>query len=96
MRLKTVQAITNRKSMGRFVKLSAMCVACATDRSMSVHVTQCGQEHLISLSSQEASALVDACALLLLAAQSVPGCQLKPEMATVLATVYEQFSGRMV
>ena len=62
----------------------------------AVRITHCEQEHLISLSSNEASALVDACALLLLAAQSVPGCQLKPEMAGVLATVYEQFSGHMV
>ena len=82
--------------MGGFVNRCAICVACATDRSIAVHVTHCGQEHLISLSSGEASALVDACALLLLAAQSVPGCQLKPEMAGVLATVYEQFSGHMV
>ena len=74
----------------------ASSVACATDRSVAVHVTHCGEEHLISLSSHEASALVDACALLLLAAQSVPGCQLKPEMASVLATVYDQFSSRMV
>jgi hypothetical protein len=62
----------------------------------SLRVTHCGQEHLINLSSDEAHALVDACALLLLAAQSVPGCQLKPDMARVLATVYEQFSGHMV
>jgi hypothetical protein len=61
-----------------------------------VHVTHIGDEHLINLSSNEASALVDACALLLLAAQSVPGCQLKPEMSAVLATVYEQFSSRIV
>lgn len=61
-----------------------------------MHVTHCGEEHLISLSSQEASALVDACALLMLASQSVPGCQLRPEMAAVLATVYQQFSGHMV
>ena len=57
-----------------------------------MHVTHCGEEHLISLNTAEASALVDACALLLLAAQSVPHCQLKPEMARVLATVFEQFS----
>lgn len=57
-----------------------------------MRVTHCGDDHLISLSSAEASALVDACALLLLAAQSVPDCQLKPEMAQVLATVFEQFS----
>ena len=61
-----------------------------------MHITHCGEEHLINLSSNEASALVDACALLLLAAQSVPGCQLKPEMSAVLATVYEQFSSRIV
>jgi hypothetical protein len=62
----------------------------------ALRVTHCGQEHLISLSNAEAHSLVDACALLLLASQSVPGCQLKPEMARVLATVYEQFSGHMV
>ena len=88
--------ITNPKTKGGFVKRSATHVACTTDRTVAVHVTHCGQEHLISLSSKEASALVDACALLLLAAQSVPGCQLKPEMAGVLATVYEQFSSHMV
>ena len=57
-----------------------------------MQVTHCGDEHLISLTTVEASALVDACALLLLAAQSVPDCQLRPEMARVLATVFEQFS----
>ena len=61
-----------------------------------MRVTHCGDEHLIQLSSAEAAQLVDACALLLLAAQSVPGCQLKPEMSAVLATVYEQFSSRIV
>lgn len=61
-----------------------------------MHITHCGDEHLINLSTREASALVDACALMLLAAQSVPDCQLKPEMAAVLRTLFEQFSGRMV
>ena len=73
-----------------------IAVSCATEGGVAVHVTHCGEEHLINLSSNEASALVDACALLLLAAQSVPGCQLKPEMSAVLATVYEQFSSRIV
>mgnify|MGYP003347392371 CR=1 FL=1 len=94
--MERVLRVTNWKTKGGIVIQSTTRVACATDRSIAVHVTHCGQEHLISLSSQEASALVDACALLLLAAQSVPGCQLKPEMAAVLATVYEQFSGHMV
>jgi hypothetical protein len=61
-------------------------------RGTAVRVTHCGKDHLISLNTAEASALVDACALLLLASQSAPGCQLKPEMARVLATVFEQFS----
>jgi hypothetical protein len=61
-----------------------------------LHVTHCGEEHLISLSSDEASSLVDACALLLLAAQTTSGCELKPEMAGVLRTVFEQFSGHTV
>ena len=39
---------------------------------------------------------MDACALLLLAAQTTPGCELKPEMAVVLRTVFEQFSGHTV
>lgn len=59
-----------------------------------MRVTHCGEDHLISVSTEEAAALVDACALLLLAAQSVPDCQLKPEMARVLRGVFEQFSGR--
>ncbi|MEY2748221.1 MAG: hypothetical protein RLZZ168_237 [Cyanobacteriota bacterium] len=61
-----------------------------------MHVTHCGDEHLISLSSDEAASLVDACALLLLAAQTTAGCELKPEMAAVLRTVFEQFSGHTV
>ena len=61
-----------------------------------MHVTHCGEEHLISLTSDEAASLVDACALLLLAAQTTPGCDLKPEMASVLRTVFEQFSSHTV
>jgi hypothetical protein len=61
-----------------------------------LHVTHCGDEHLISLSSNEAASLVDACALLLLASQTTAGCELKPEMAAVLRTVFEQFSGHTV
>ena len=34
--------------------------------------------------------------LLLLAAQTTQGCELKPEMAVVLRTVFEQFSGHTV
>lgn len=72
-------------------------VACDTvTEHVPLHVTHCGDEHLISLSSLEASALVDACALLLLASNSTPGCKLKPEMAGVLQTVFEHFSSHVV
>jgi hypothetical protein len=60
-----------------------------------VHVTHCADTHLISLSTEEAASLVEACALLLLAANSVPDCRLRPEMAVVLAGLYEQFSGHI-
>lgn len=75
-----------------------MSVACdtVTQSLVPLHVTHCGDEHLISLSSLEASALVDACALLLLASNSTAECRLKPEMAAVLQTVFEQFSEHVV
>ncbi len=57
-----------------------------------MHVTHCADNHLISLTTEEAASLVEACALLLLAANSVPECQLRPEMASVLGSLYEQFS----
>lgn len=57
-----------------------------------MRVTHCGDEHLISLSSSEAAALVDACALLLLASQSTPGCALNEPMSQVLRSLFEQFS----
>ena len=75
-----------------------MSVACGTVTQplVPLHVTHCGDEHLISLSSLEASALVDAAALLLLASNSTAECRLKPEMASVLQTVFEQFSEHVV
>ncbi len=61
-----------------------------------MNVTHCGEEHLISLTTDEAAQLVDACALLLLASKTTPDCQLKPEMAQVLQTVFEHFSTHVV
>ena len=71
-------------------------VACNEPANGSVRVTHCGDEHLIQLSSAEASQLVDACALLLLAAQSTPGCALNSGMNQLLQTVFEQFSSHSV
>jgi len=57
-----------------------------------LRVTHLDDEHLISLSSQEASALVDACAMVLIAAESVPEVALPAHVTTVLASVFEQLS----
>ena len=57
-----------------------------------MRVTHLENEHLISLNAQEASALVDACAMVLLAAQSVPDVSLPAEVSQVLAGVFEHLS----
>lgn len=49
-----------------------------------MRITHSEGEHLLVLSDAEASALVDASALLVVACQSVAGAELPPEMATVL------------
>ena len=61
-----------------------------------MHITHCDGEHLIRLSDAEASALVDACALLLLAARSTPDGQLNSSMTELLCGLFEQFSGHSV
>jgi hypothetical protein len=61
-----------------------------------LHVTHCDQEHLIALSSEEASTLVDACALLLLASRTAPGCELNSRMNSLLSTLFDQFSSHSV
>ena len=61
-----------------------------------MRVTHSDEEHLIQLSSDEAATLVDACALLLLASNSAPGCQLNGSMSGLLQTLFEQFSSHSV
>ena len=51
---------------------------------------------LLQLNSAEASTLVDACALLLLASRSAPGCALNQDMTALLQTLFEQFSSHSV
>jgi hypothetical protein len=46
-------------------------------------------EHLLTLNAEEAAALADACALLLVASEAVPGCRLQAGMQRVLADVFE-------
>jgi hypothetical protein len=61
-----------------------------------LRVTHCDDEHLIHLSADEASTLVDVCALLLLASHTAPGCQLNPPMTTLLQNLFQQFSNHGV
>jgi hypothetical protein len=63
------------------------------NRIIALRVTHLQDEHLISLSSQEAAALVDACAMVMVAAESVPEVTLPPHVTTVLAGIFEQLSG---
>jgi len=71
-------------------------VACGTFSSLALRVTHCGEEHLIQLTSAEAATLVDACALLLMASRSAPGCELNPTMTSLLHNLFEQFSSQSV
>lgn len=57
-----------------------------------MQITHCHEEHLIRITNQEASLLVDACVLVILAAESVPQAGLKPEMAALLAGLFEHLS----
>lgn len=54
-----------------------------------MRITHSPGEHLLVLSDAEASLLVDACALLLLASQSAPGAQLQAPMTAVLGQLFE-------
>ena len=60
-----------------------------------VQITHCDDEHLLRLNSQEASLLVDACVLVVLAAETVPQGALNPELASLLATLFEHLSPAM-
>jgi hypothetical protein len=55
-----------------------------------LQITHCDDEHLIRLNQKEASLLVDACVMVILAAESVPEAGLRPDLAGVLGTLFEQ------
>lgn len=55
----------------------------------SMRITHSEGEHLVVLSDAEATALVEASALLVLASQSVAGAALPPSMATVLGQLFD-------
>jgi hypothetical protein len=54
-----------------------------------MRITHADGEHLLALNEDEASVLVDACALLVLASQSEVEAKLPPEMASVLCQLFE-------
>ena len=54
-----------------------------------MRITHSDGEHLVVLSDAEASALIDATALLVVASQSVAGAALPPRMATVLGQLFD-------
>ena len=54
-----------------------------------MRITRCNGEHLIALTASEASRLVDACALLVLASEDAPQAALPPDMATLLGKLFD-------
>jgi len=57
-----------------------------------LQITHCHDEHLIRLNQQEASLLVDACVMVILASESVPEAALRPDLAALLGTLFEHLS----
>jgi hypothetical protein len=57
-----------------------------------LQITHCDDEHLIRLDAREAGLLVDACVMVVLAAESVPQANLQPELAALLASLFEHLS----
>ena len=54
-----------------------------------MRITRCNSEHLIALTASEASRLVDACALLVLASEAAPQAALPPDMASLLGQLFD-------
>jgi hypothetical protein len=54
-----------------------------------MRITQCDGEVLVTLSGPEASRLMDACALVVLAAESVPSVRLPTDLAGLLCDLFE-------
>jgi len=54
-----------------------------------MRITQCDGEVLVALSGGEASRLMDACAMVVLAAESVPGVGLPSDLAVLLCDLFQ-------
>jgi hypothetical protein len=54
-----------------------------------MRITHCDNQCLVTLSASEASRLVDACALLVIAAESAPQAALPAEMGSLLCELFD-------
>jgi hypothetical protein len=57
-----------------------------------MRIAHCGDEHLIALSTKEASTLLDAAVLIAVAVDSVPDVSLPEDMATLLGDIFTGLS----
>lgn len=57
-----------------------------------MRIAHCGDEHLIALSTKEASTLLDAAVLIAVAVDSVPDVSLPDDMATLLGDIFTGLS----
>jgi hypothetical protein len=54
-----------------------------------MRITQCENEVVVAFSGREASRLMDACAMVVLAAESVPDVRLPADLAAVLCDLFD-------
>ena len=54
-----------------------------------MRITQCEGEVMVALDGREASWLMDACAMVVLAAESVPEARLPQDLAVLLSDLFE-------
>jgi hypothetical protein len=54
-----------------------------------MRITQCDDQVLVALSRREASRLMDACAMVVLAAESVPDTRLPADLAQLLCDLFQ-------
>jgi hypothetical protein len=54
-----------------------------------MRITRCDDQFLMALDRQEASRLMDACAMVVLASQSTPEARLPADLATLLCDLFQ-------
>jgi hypothetical protein len=54
-----------------------------------MRITQCDEQFLLALNRQEASRLMDACAMVVLASQTAPEARLPADMASLLCELFQ-------